>query len=159
MHGDSEAIQEWRSRRSQGVSRLDTLLVDDGVQVEETGSEALVGMPDSNTGGMISSYSSSVSRSGRDDDTEEEVTRQVECMKLPKGIEQLARLGPLLDSLEPCLSGVDSRLGLRQMHLAWTCNCTCAKSSVSDSCTASCVTLVEFLPCCGRRACETSQYR
>jgi hypothetical protein len=69
--------------------------------------------------------------SGEEDDTEEEVTRQVECMKLPAGLTKVEKLGPLLDSLEPCLSGVDSRLGLRQMHLAWTCNCSCAKSSVA----------------------------
>lgn len=130
-----DAIKEWRNRRTQGTSRLDSLLFDDVMEGAEL---ALVGMPEDEDGLMMGSYSSSHARQyngvhGNDDDTEEEVTRQVECMKLPKGMEKHMKLGPLLDSLEPCLSGVDSRIGLRQMHLALTCNCTCAKSSVYPS--------------------------
>ena len=141
MLGDvPDAIKEWRNRRTQGTSRLDSLLVDD---VMEGAEMALVGMPEDEDGQMMGSYSTSHARQyngmyGNDD--EQEVTRQVECMKLPKGVESHMKLGPLLDSLEPCLSGVDSRLGLRQMHLALTCNCTCAKSSV-------CCSLPPVAPC------------
>jgi len=134
MHGDSEAIEEWRSRRSQGVSRLDSLVDDIDlrdtrlVDVSAAAGFALVGMPESQVDGRRK-RSSKFSR-GDSDDYEEEVTRQVECIKLPADLRKYQKIGPLLDSLEPCLSGVDSRLGLRQMHLAWTCNCSCAKSSV-----------------------------
>jgi len=134
MHGDSEAIEEWRSRRLQGVSRLDSLFDDmeprDSrlADVAAAAGVALVGMPEDEDGGVMN-FENRFSRGVRDDD-EEEVTRQVECIKLPADLSKHQKIGPLLDSLEPCLSGVDSRLGLRQMHLAWTCNCTCAKSSV-----------------------------
>ena len=126
MLGKTEAtvsplIKEWRNRRHQGASRLESLMLDD-----EAAEVALVGMPENE------SYSFSAARGKYDDDTNEEeaTTRQVECMKLPMEVHKHLKLGPLLDSLEPCLSGVDSRFGLRQMHLAWTHNCTCAKSSV-----------------------------
>jgi hypothetical protein len=128
MHGNSDAIQEWRSRRSQGASRLEAVMVDE-VSVDDLEDEGLVGVSgDVNSGAMA--YPST-SRTRRDDDTEqEEVTKQVSCIKLPRGLEEYDKLGPLLDALEPCLSGVDSRIGLRQMHMAWTAHCTCAQSSV-----------------------------
>ncbi len=129
MHGDSDAIKEWRSRRSQGASRLEALMVDE-VSVDDLEDEGLVGVSvDGNSGSMA--YPST-SRARRGDDTEEEeVTKQVSCIKLPSGLEEYDKLSPLLDALEPCLSGVDSRIGLRQMHMAWMPHCTCAQSSVN----------------------------
>ena len=110
MHGNSEAIKEWRSRRSQGGSRLEALMVDDMVQMDDLEDEGLVGVPSDEQTGLMAYASASRPRRD-DDDTQEEVTRQVECIKLPSGPEKVDKLGPLLDSLEPCLSGVDSRLG------------------------------------------------
>ena len=132
MHGESEAIKEWRNRRTTGMSRLDALMADD---LMEPAGMALVGMPEDEDGDAVLPFSASSARGGQNDDrAEEEITRQVACMQLPNGMEKHQKLAPLLDSLEPCLSGADSRLGLRQMHLAWTSNCTCAKSSVIQPC-------------------------
>ena len=114
------------------MSRLDALMADD---LMEPAGMALVGMPEDEDGDAVLPFSASSARGGQNDDrAEEEITRQVACMQLPNGMEKHQKLAPLLDSLEPCLSGADSRLGLRQMHLAWTSNCTCAKSSVIQPC-------------------------
>lgn len=134
------------------MSRLDALMADD---MMEPAGMALVGMPeDEDAGGASLPFSTSSTRGLQSGDgAEEEITRQVACMQLPPGMEKHQKLGPLLDSLEPCLSGADSRLGLRQMHLAWTSNCTCAKSSVMILRIAPCSLFTKMpasvLPVCG----------
>ena len=98
----------------------------------------LVGMPEGEDGSGLHHFSNpgnglpSSALFLDDGDTEAGVMRQVECMKMPSGLDQHQRLAPLLDALEPCLAEGFQQRGLRQMHLAWTPtkNCTCAKSSV-----------------------------
>jgi hypothetical protein len=122
MHGESEAIRQWKQRRATGTVTRGRKPGDNmGLDAE------IVGLPSESSVGSVTPGSfivPDVSEGGQ------RGSEQVLCISLPKRVYTEKRLSALLDALEPSISGVDSRLGLRQMHVAWSSNCTCAQSAV-----------------------------
>jgi len=119
MHGESEAIRQWKQRRTKTITRGAG-----GVNEFDIAAE-VVGMP-SEPSAAVGTYVV-----GEPDEAGEKGAEQVACIHLPKKVRTEKRLTALLDALEPSISGIDSRLGLRQMHVAWSSNCTCASSAVT----------------------------
>lgn len=129
-HGESEAIKEWRKSRSS------TSLTAQRDALADTSAE-IVGFAESEQvlqqRGRLGSGSTDLRRTLllSDDATDDNESKdEMSCMALPRGLDRIDKVGSLLDALEPCISNVDSRMGMRQMHLAWSSRCTCASSAV-----------------------------
>lgn len=129
MHGESDALRQWKARRATGTLRR-PVPVQQGAEELDVHSE-VVGFP-SEGGAAPSRESPVLSYASHYASSEGELrpAEQVACIQLPRRAHTETRLSALLDTLEPSVSGVDSRLGLRQMHVAWSQNCTCAASAV-----------------------------
>lgn len=125
MHGESDAIKAWRSkRRTATLSR----------QAEPVASRLapeIVGLPDDNAveweGERVRpSYSYQQFSNGDDDDDEAAASSDetLPCLAVPKGLAGMERLGAVMRAIEPML-------GARQAHGAWANKrCECASNAV-----------------------------
>jgi len=131
MHGESEHIRQWKRRQVTGTLRRPSTA---GRTLDDIDVEAqVVGLPADGAGAagaVAGATTTSYLLPDVDEDGEVPAQEQVECIHLPRRAATEKRLSALLDALEPSIGGMDSRLGLRQMHVAWSTNCTCASSAV-----------------------------
>lgn len=132
MHGESDALRQWKARRQTSTVRR-SASVASAVDVDSE----VVGLPSeasvvgASRDQAPQTYASHVTVTASQQGGEEAPSAQeVACIQVPKRVATETKLSGLLDALEPSVSGVDSRLGIRQMHVAWSQNCSCAASAV-----------------------------
>jgi len=130
MHGESDALRQWKARRQTSTVRRSASVkpaVDVNSEVVGMPSEASVVGASRDQAPQTYASHVTVAASQSEDAIP---AKQVACIQVPRRVATETRLSGLLDALEPSVSGVDSRLGIRQMHVAWSQNCSCAASAV-----------------------------